>query len=167
MIHLRTAGSGDAPLLRRWDQTPHVRAAKGDDDWAWEKELSRKESWKEPLIAELDGRPIGFVEIIDPARDEGKYWGEVDPGLRTVDIWIGEADCLGRGHGSEMMSEALARCFASREVTAVLVDPLANNISAHRFYRRMGFRFVEESSFGDDHCHVYRLKRDDWAGPEY
>ncbi len=166
MIRLRPAVPGDAPLFRRWDQAPHVRAAKGEEDWGWETELARKPSWKEPLISELDGRPIGFVEIIDPAGDEEKYWGEVESGLRAVDIWIGEADCLGRGYGSEMMRQALARCFAAPEVTAVLVDPLAHNTRAHRFYLRMGFRFVEERTFGDDLCHVYSLERDYWAEPQ-
>ncbi len=163
MIHLRPAISGDAPLLRRWDKAPHVRAAKGDEDWAWETELADKASWKEPFIAELDGRPIGFLEIIDPSGDEEKYWGDVGSELRAVDIWIGEADCLGQGYGSEMMRQALARCFESPEVTAVLVDPMANNTRAHRFYERLGFRFVEERTFGDDVCRVYRFERADWG----
>ena len=32
--------------------------------------------------------------------------------------------------------------------------------AAHGFYERLGFSFVEERDFGDDHCYVYRLARD-------
>jgi aminoglycoside 6'-N-acetyltransferase len=59
-----------------------------------------------------------------------------------------------------MMRQALARCFAPADVEAVLIDPLASNVDAIRFYRRMGFEFVEARDFGDDHCHVHRLSRE-------
>lgn len=83
-----------------------------------------------------------------------------------MDIWIGEPDALGRGHGSRMMRLALAKCFAAAEVRAVLVDPLSENTRAHRFYARLGFRFIEERRFGLDLCHVMRLDRADWRPRE-
>lgn len=161
-IQLRPASIDDLPLLRHWDAQPHVIASDPNDDWRWETELGRSPDWREQLIAELDGRPIGYVEIIDPAREEEHYWGEVPANLRAVDIWIGEAADLGRGHGTRMMSLALERCFADPAVDAVLVDPLAGNTGAHRFYERLGFRFVERRRFGLDDCFVYRLERRDW-----
>nr|NIL95851.1 GNAT family N-acetyltransferase [Planctomycetales bacterium]NIN07293.1 GNAT family N-acetyltransferase [Planctomycetales bacterium]NIN76393.1 GNAT family N-acetyltransferase [Planctomycetales bacterium]NIP03471.1 GNAT family N-acetyltransferase [Planctomycetales bacterium]NIP67922.1 GNAT family N-acetyltransferase [Planctomycetales bacterium] len=56
----------------------------------------------------------------------------------------------------------LARCFAAPEVSAVLVDPLASNVRAHRFYQRFGFRLIERRQFGADDCLVYRLDRADF-----
>jgi aminoglycoside 6'-N-acetyltransferase len=41
----------------------------------------------------------------------------------------------------------------------VLIDPLAGNVGAHRFYERLGFRFVERRRFGTDDGFVYRLDR--------
>lgn len=41
----------------------------------------------------------------------------------------------------------------------MLIDPLASNERSHRFYERLGFRFVERRSFGEDDCFVYRLER--------
>ncbi|MBC7831838.1 MAG: GNAT family N-acetyltransferase, partial [Hyphomicrobium sp.] len=67
------------------------------------------------------------------------------------------------GFGSDMMRLALERCFADAAVTAVLVDPLAANERAHRFYERFGFRRIERRFFGADDCFVYRLARADWA----
>jgi aminoglycoside 6'-N-acetyltransferase len=162
VIVLRNATASDAPLMRRWDEQPHVVASDPNDDWHWEIELGRVVDWREQLIAELDGRPIGFVQIIDPLREDSHYWGEVPPNLRAIDIWIGERGDLGRGYGTKMMELALARCFADSRISAVLIDPLASNARAHRFYERLGFRFVERRRFGKDECLVYRLDRADY-----
>lgn len=162
-IRLRAAGPDDTALLRRWDQQPHVIASDPNSDWQWETELYRDPDWREQLIAELDGVPIGFVEIIDPVREESHYWGDVGENLRALDIWIGAAENLNRGFGSEMLRQALARCFADAGVLAVLVDPLASNRRAHRFYRRHGFVPVGERHFGPDLCLVHRLERESWA----
>ena len=153
----------DVTLLRRWDDAPHVVASDPNDDWQWETELGRDPDWREQLIAEVDGVPIGFVQIIDPAREDSHYWGDCGLGLRAVDIWIGDAAYLGRGHGTAMMGQALARCFADPEVGAVIIDPLAENVDAIRFYQRLGFALVEHRWFGADHCAVHRLERAAWV----
>lgn len=163
---LRPATPADAALLRRWDEEPHVIACNPNDDWDWDAALARSPDWRESLIAEVDGRPIGFLVIIDPAREEDHYWGDVPPNLRAIDIWIGEAAYLGQGYGTQMMREALARCFRDLAVTAVLIDPLASNTRAIRFYERLGFRAVGRRQFGADDCLVHRLTREEWAAQE-
>jgi aminoglycoside 6'-N-acetyltransferase len=162
VIRLRRATLDDAELLHRWDEQPHVVASDPNDEWGWEVELARDPDWREQWIAEEGGRPIGFLQIIDPAREESRYWGDVPHGLRALDIWIGEPSDLGKGYGTQMMRLALARCFADSDVAAVLVDPLESNTRAHRFYERLGFRFALRRRFGDDDCCVYRLERADF-----
>jgi aminoglycoside 6'-N-acetyltransferase len=162
MVNLRPATSADLDLLRHWDEQPHVIASDPNDDWYWEVELDRTPDWREQLVAEIDGRAIGFIQIIDPAREESHYWGEIAANLRAIDIWIGEATDLGKGYGTKMMQLALTRCFAKPDVTAVLVDPLVSNTRVHRFYERLGFQCVERHQFGEDDCFVYRLNREDW-----
>ena len=55
---------------------------------------------------------------------------------------------------------AIERCFADPAVAAILIDPLAANTRAHRFYERLGFRRVDRRVFaGVDDCLVYRLDR--------
>ena len=162
-MKLRAATPADLPLLKRWDRQPHVIAATGDDDFFdWETELPRSVDWRELLIAECDGRPIGLLQIIDPAREETHYWGDAEKNLRAIDIWIGEAADLGKGLGTEMMRLALDRCFSDPKVKAVLIDPLFRNVSARRFYERLGFGAVGRRTFGTDDCMVYRLERDAW-----
>jgi aminoglycoside 6'-N-acetyltransferase len=162
-MKLRRAAPSDAGLLRHWDTKAHVIAATGnDDDIDWETELSRRTNWGEWVIAEIDGRPIGAMQIIDPAREETHYWGDVETDLRAIDIWIGEEADLGRGYGTQMMRLALDRCFGEAAVKAVLIDPLVSNTRAHRFYERLGFRKIMRRTFGDDDCFVYRLERPAW-----
>ena len=162
-MNLRPATIADVELLRQWDQQAHVIASDPNDDWAWEIELGRSPSWREQLIAEVDGRPVGFIQIIDPQREETHYWGDVPANLRAIDIWVGNEADLGKGYGTSMMALALARSFRDPSVSAVLIDPLASNTRAHRFYERLGFRFVERRRFGKDECFVYRLERAEYT----
>ena len=162
-MNLRRATIDDLSLLRHWDEQPHVIESDPHDDWGWETELARHVPWREQLIAEVAGRPIAFVEIIDPALEDVHYWGlDVAPNLRAIDIWIGDANDLGKGYGTQTMRLAIARCFADARVTAILIDPLASNVRAHRFYERFGFEFLERRRFGQDDCFVYRLERAAW-----
>lgn len=162
VLRLRLATLDDQPTLELWDTYQHVIDSGGlDDELDWSVELVRQVDWQEILIAEVDGVPIGVLQVIDPHREESHYWGDIEPNLRAIDIWIGPAEMLGRGHGTEMMHQALDRCFASPEVTAVLIDPLHGNEGAIRFYRRLGF--VDD----DQHCAdpdslVLRLHRAEW-----
>jgi aminoglycoside 6'-N-acetyltransferase len=162
-VKLRPATPNDLALLRHWDEQPHVIASDPNDGWNWETELTRSPDWREQLIAEVEGRPIGLIQIIDPAREETHYWSCTKPGRRAIDIWIGDERDLSRGYGTEMMKLAIERCFADPTVTAVLVDPLKTNTRAHRFYERLGFLFSVERQFGEDNCFVYRLARPEAA----
>lgn len=161
-IVLRPATLSDLEMLRHWDEQEHVLESDPNDDWDWENELSRQPSWREQLIAEYNGRPLGFVQIIDPAEEESHYWGDVPAGLRAIDIWLGDSKDLGKGYGTEIMRLTIDRCFDDPRVSAILLDPLESNTRAHRFYERLGFRFLRKQRFGQDDCFVYRLVREDW-----
>jgi aminoglycoside 6'-N-acetyltransferase len=162
-VAVRQAKPSDLAAVERWDEEPHVIASDPNDDWNWEVELGREVPWREQLIIEVDGRPIGFIQIIDPADEDSHYWGDCGPHLRAIDIWIGEADCLGRGYGTVAMRLAIARGFAAADVAAILIDPLWENDDARHFYERLGFCLIERRRFGLDDCAVYRLERARWS----
>jgi aminoglycoside 6'-N-acetyltransferase len=105
MISLRNATMEDLAILRNWDTQQHVIDSDPDDDWNWEHELLRNPAWREQLIAELEGRPIGFVQIINPAQEDSHYWGDISEGFRAIDIWIGSENDLGKGYGTEIMQQ--------------------------------------------------------------
>ena len=169
-IRLRPAEPADAALLHAWDREPHVIKAVTDDPTAeeafidadWEQEISDQSPVSYFLIGEENGRPVGAMQVIDPHLEPTRYWGEIEPNLRALDIWLGPADALGRGIGTAMMAQAIDACFADPVVTAIVIDPLASNGEAHRFYQRLGFRPVERRLFGPDDCLVHRLERAQW-----
>lgn len=159
MIELRPASIEDLQLLKYWDTKQHVRDCDPDDDWNWEEELRRSPEWREQLIAELDKKPIGIVQIIDPFKEETHYWGEVEETKRAIDIWIGEEENLNKGYGTQMMNLAIKRCFKNEQVNGILIDPLKSNSKAHRFYERLGFKFLGERTFNGSISFIYELKR--------
>ena len=159
MIKLRLASQNDLELLKYWDTKQHVIDSDPDDDWDWRIELNRNPIWREQLVAELDGRAIGFIQIIDPYEEETKYWGKVERDKRAIDIWIGEETDLSKGYGTKMMELAINRCFKEPNVSGILIDPLKTNLKAHRFYKKLGFEFIEEKDFGGITCFVFELKK--------
>lgn len=169
-IVLRPMTLDDVPLLDHWDRQPHVIAATTDNpdqltafgDLNWSDELALVAPDNQYLIAELNGRPIGAMQIIDPFTEATRYWGRIEPNLRAIDIWIGGADDLGKGYGEAMMRRAFQLCFADPAVIAIVIDPLASNLRAHKFYQRLGFVPVGPRTFGDDRCLVHRLTREAW-----
>lgn len=163
-VDLRPATLADLALLRHWDSQPHVRAGVPVEEWDWETELAETVDWRQSYIAQANRTPVGFVQVMDPAGDDTRYWGEVTENVRAVDIWIGEVAYLNRGYGTAIMQRVLRDCFADSSVAAVLLDPLADNIRAHRFYERLRFRFVECRQLGRHRCCVYRLDRADFVG---
>lgn len=159
MITLRPASINDLELLKYWDTQQHVIDCDPDDDWNWAIELNRNPEWREQLISELNGKAIGFLQIIDPYYEETHYWGTVEKNKRAIDIWIGEAENLNKGYGTIMMQLAIQRCFSNPNVTGILIDPLKSNTNAHRFYERLGFERIEERLFNGVPCYVYELKK--------
>jgi aminoglycoside 6'-N-acetyltransferase len=160
----------DVALLDLWDQQPHVIAATNDDpnqpkafaDTYWPDELELAARDNQYFIAELDGPPIGAMQIIDPCTEQTHYWGEIEPNLRAIDIWIGAVEDLGKDGGETMIRRAFQLCFVEPALTAIVIDPLASNARAHRFYQRLGFKPEGRRMFGDDDCLVHRLARETW-----
>jgi len=162
MIELRPMRVDDVESIARWDEDPDVVAALGERaaDWYdWPAELARDVPWRELLIAQEDGRPIGFVQLIDAAEEESHYWGAVEPGTWALDIWIGAPGDRGRGLGTRTLRAALRRVFDRHGATALVIDPRVTNRRAIAFYERLGFEPVGERDFDGDRCLVMRLRR--------
>ena len=114
------------------------------------------------MIAEVAGLPIGFLQIIEPAREENHYLGQRASDLRAIDIWIGNEAYIGRGFGKKM-GEVVARlCFADKMVNAILIDPIAPNKKTRSFCKELVCHLVEYLHFSIVECVVYRLERSVW-----
>jgi aminoglycoside 6'-N-acetyltransferase len=113
VLNLRPATLADLSLLEHWDEQPHVIDSNPKDRCDWQVELEQNCLGREKLIAEINGRPIGFIEITNPGLDDSNYWGDARKNVRAIDIWIGEVTDLGKGYGTKMLQLALKRCFAN------------------------------------------------------
>ena len=152
----------DVAWLVRWDDDPDVTEAIGGRGalwYDWPAELIRDVPWRELLIVEEDGRPIGFLQLTDASEEESHYWGDIEPGTWALDIWIGSPADRGRGLGAEAMKVALGRVFDQHGAEMVVIDPAVDNRRAISFYERLGFERVGVREFGDDECLVMRRSR--------
>lgn len=169
-VTLRRATTADVRWLELWNTDADVIKCSTDDPDAtvafanadWAEELAAQDEHAQYFIGELDGRPIGAMQICDPHLEASHYWGEIAPNLRAIDIWIGSPQDRGKGFGGEMMRLALDKCFADARVTSIVIDPLASNERAQRFYQRMGFKASGRRKFGSDDCLVHELSRRAW-----
>ncbi len=168
-LNIRPATDADAEQLYLWDQKPHVLAAVSNSgtssfDEDWYEELAPRSDGTEFFIAEVSGRAIGAMQIIDPALERTHYWGDADANQKAIDIWIGEEAYIGKGYGTIMMTFAIEHCFAAKNVVAILIDPLFDNTRSHKFYKKFGFEFVERRQFDEDSdCFVFKLTSEKWA----
>lgn len=85
-MDLRSTTPADLALLLHRDEQLHLKFSDPNDDWNWEVELNRAADWRGQLIAEVGSRPVGFVQIIDPAREESQYWGYAPVAFRAIGI---------------------------------------------------------------------------------
>ncbi|AXV16928.1 GNAT family N-acetyltransferase [Neorhizobium sp. SOG26] len=140
---LRDVTRDDFPLLRQWLAEPHLA------EW-WggvEEELAGIEEAMEsvetrPMIAELDGRPIAYLQYYDPHLEEDHPYQDQPKGTLGIDISIGPPELLGLGHGSAIIRQLAQELFASG-VPRLVIDPDPDNIRAIRAYEKAGFRYVD------------------------
>ena len=81
------------------------------------------------------------------------------PSKRAVDIWLGEENNPNKGYDTTIMELAVERCFQDPAVDGILIYPLKSNVKTRRFYKRLGFEFIEEWIFDETTCFVFELRR--------
>ena len=97
-------------------------------------------------LARIDRRPVGMFQhyrIADsPEYAEALALGEDAIG---VDLFIGEAELIGRGHGSAMLRQFLRDvAFPFHRVDVCVIGPSVKNVAAIRAYEKTGFRALRE-----------------------
>jgi len=129
----------DLPLLQGWLAAPHVTEWWGDPDEQFglvSGDLA--EPAMQQFIVAADGAPFAYLQCYDPAVWPEGGLGSHPAGTRGIDQFIGEADMVGRGHGS-----ALIRQFAGERLAEgaprIVTDPDPGNGRAVRAYEKAGF----------------------------
>lgn len=136
----RSVTEGDLPMLSAWLAEPHV--AEWWDDGPEESLAEIVEAMDsvetEPLIVELEGRPIAYVQSYDPHLEDSHPYRDQPFGTLGIDISIGPADLVGKGHGSAIVRQFTDLLF-EEGCPRVVIDPHPNNLRAIRAYEKAGF----------------------------
>lgn len=111
------------------------------------------------------GRPIGFIQCyrIDDYDEYGKALA-LDVPSAGIDLFIGEPDQIGKGHGAPLIRAFLRDVvFARYEVAECVIGPSVKNTSAIRAYEKAGFVFLRDVRVPDepDPEHLMRIRRDE------
>jgi RimJ/RimL family protein N-acetyltransferase len=168
-LEFRPMTRDDLPLMLEWLRREHVRAWWGEWkalDEVVEHYLPAIEGPKptDLFLILLDGRPAGFVQtyLVADHPDFAALVG-VGPDIAGVDLFLGEADLLGRGLGTEAIGSFVRSIVFARPATvACIADPDVRNAASIRAFENAGFRrtgeFVDPED-GQRHV-VMRLDRD-------
>jgi len=137
----REMTADDLPMIKRWLAEPHVSQWWGDPAEQYELVSGDlDEPAMDQYIVSADGRDFGYLQCYDlTAWNSG--FGEQPKGTRGIDLFIGEADMIERGHGSAMI-RAFVDERLKRGAPRVVTDPDPENLRALRAYETAGFARV-------------------------
>ena len=130
--------------MRRWYHD--VAAEVYPDDTISDYRLAiRGEDPTDHFVIKVDGRPMGMIQSyrID---DDAEYAAMVALGRPAVgiDLFIGEPELIGRGHGPALIRAFLREvAFPRYGVDLCVIGPARGNVAAIRAYEKAGFRFLK------------------------
>ncbi len=130
--------AADLSLIRRWLREPHVRQWWGDPDEQFALVSGDLDDPAMDQFILLAGdKAFGYLQCYSlTAWNTG--FGLQPEGTRGFDLFIGEGDMIGRGHGS-----ALIRQFVDERLRQglrrMVTDPDPLNTRAVRAYEKAGF----------------------------
>jgi len=104
------------------------------------------------FLATIDGWPAGMFQhyrIGDDAEyAEALALGEDAVG---VDLFIGEKELIGLGHGPAMLRQFLRDvAFPFHRIDVCVIGPSVHNLAAIRSYEKVGFRALREVHVPDE-----------------
>jgi aminoglycoside 6'-N-acetyltransferase len=158
---------GDLPLVREWLGRGHVhrwwRDPVDQDIAEMHDALAGRDPTSYYLIV-LDGRPIGLIQTYRVS--DHPDWEEVvnvGRGVAGLDLFIGEPDLIGRGHGPRILGEFARRVvLTDPELHAVVAAVDEENRRSWRAFEKAGFRYVRDV---EEEGRPHRLMRLDRPAP--
>jgi aminoglycoside 6'-N-acetyltransferase len=130
----------DLPLAAAWRARPHVRRWWGDPSLEPE-----AEKLADPRIAlwivALPDRPFALIQDYAVHDWPDHHFAFLPPGSRGLDLFIGEPDLLGQGHGQRLLRQHVDAMFA-HGAPAAGIDPHPDTAAAIRAFAKAGFEPV-------------------------
>ena len=133
----------DLPLIRRWLAEPHVREWWGDPEEQYALVSGDlDEPAMDQYVVSTDGTDFGYIQCYDlTAWNSG--FGTQPEGTRGIDLFIGDAKSVGRGHGPRLIALVVERLFDEGR-PCVITDPNPSNTQSIAAFRKAGFYAIEE-----------------------
>lgn len=141
----------DLPMIASWLAEPEVAEWWGDPETEIAGIRDHIDSISvEPLIVELDGKPIAYLQSYDPHLEDDHPYADQPFGTLGVDLTIGRPELIGIGHGPAIISQFVEELFEDG-APRVVIDPAPANGRAIRAYEKAGFRIIDrrQSEHGD------------------
>lgn len=146
-IFLRPITMEDTALIVKWRNEERVRSnfiyqalftKEGHENWMRTK-VESGEVVQFIICLKESGRPVGSVYFrdIDPLNKKAEYG-----------IFIGEADCAGKGIGSETAKLAVLYARDELKLHKLMLRVFADNVGAVKSYQKAGF--VQEAHLKDE-----------------
>jgi len=146
----------DLDLIHGWLLEPHVKrwwddGVKAPYPDAVIQDYRDAIQGKDPTyhyVARIDERSAGMIQHYRIA-DDPEYAAALALGEDAigVDLFIGEADLIGRGHGPAMLSQFLREvAFPFHQIDVCVIGPSVKNVAAIRAYEKAGFRALREAT---------------------
>ena len=133
----------DLPLLSIWLKEPLVSRWYTDPDYVSELGESLRDDRIRMQLVLHDDVPIAYVQDYGIHQWDNHYLGFLPERSRGIDTFIGSAELIGKGHGTNYLSELCSQLF-SEDIPALGIDPHPSNTRARRAYRKAGFTEQEE-----------------------
>jgi aminoglycoside 6'-N-acetyltransferase len=167
VITFRTLTRPDLLTLRRWLNSPHVYEWWGrhvcpgalggaGQNAATEAQVESKygpdidhDGPSHRFIIEFDGAPIGLIQWyrLRDFEDYARAIGEDPATTAGIDLLIGEASAIGRGHGTHAIDAFVTSIvFREKNVDRIIAGPAARNAKSIRAFEKTGFRLVRSAS---------------------
>ena len=140
----RTVAETDLPLIAGWLAEPHVAQWWGDPATEIASIRDHIDSDAvEPLVVELRGRPIAYLQSYDPHLEDDHPYADQPFGTLGIDLFIGPPDFLDKGHGPAIIGQ-FAEALFEEGSPRVIADPHVDNERAIRTCQKAGFRSLGE-----------------------
>ena len=131
--------SGDLSLIRTWLETPEVVRWWGQPAEQYALVSGdRDHPDMDQFIVAIDNHPFGYIQCY-ALSTWNQNFGPQPPRTRGIDLFIGEPDMIGRGHGSSFIRQ-FADILLTSGIPRVVTDPDPDNGRAVRAYAKAGFQ---------------------------
>lgn len=129
----------DMPIIEEWLYSHQVARWWGEPSESID--AVRDHDISTSAIIVVDRMPIGYLCWQKPTHEELVDAGlsDLPPGLIDIDIVIGESAVLGRGYGTEALSQLLSR-LGDEGVQFVGIATAEANTRARKAFEKVGFR---------------------------